>query len=141
MLVVTELVVSGPLYNLLYITEPFEEMILCWFNAEPVVLSQPRLSVAYFTRGTKRTNAMMLSSTSCLCTVNSYTVGPVHLLPPANEVWGKVIYFSSMCQEFCSWGVCLSACWDTTHPPGSRHPCREQAPPPMSRQPPGSRHP
>ena len=73
------------------------------------------------------------------------------LLPPANEVWGKVIFlpaatklgqgniFTSVCQEFCPQGeegVCLSACWDTPDPqapwdqtpPGSRHP-PDQAPP------------
>ena len=62
------------------------------------------------------------------------------LLPPAKEVWGKVIFYT--CLSFClQGGVCLSACWDTTppwsrhHPPGadtpqSRHPC--------SRHPPGA---
>ena len=25
-------------------------------------------------------------------------------LPPANEVWGKVIFFTSVCQEFCPQG-------------------------------------
>ena len=49
--------------------------------------------------------------------------------------------FSSMCQEFCSqgWGVCLSACWDTTPPPGpgtpqTRHPTGPGTP--QSRHPP-----
>ena len=43
-------------------------------------------------------------------------------LPPANEVWGKVI-FSVACVKNSvhrGGGVCLSACWDTTprrHPP------------------------
>ena len=42
--------------------------------------------------------------------------------------------FSSMCQEFCSqWGVCLSACWDTT--PLDQVPPLDQAPPPRSRHP------
>ena len=27
-----------------------------------------------------------------------------HLLPPANEVWCKVIFFRCVCQEFCSQG-------------------------------------
>ena len=41
---------------------------------------------------------------------------------------GQGNIFSSVCQEFCSYGgVCLSACWDTT-PPGSRHPPPEQVP-------------
>ena len=47
-------------------------------------------------------------------------------------------------------GVCLSACWNTTHPPGSRHPTkqtprsrhpREQTHTPPEQTPPGSRHP
>ena len=49
--------------------------------------------------------------------------------------------FSSMCQEFCSqgWGVCLSACWDTTPPhgpgtPQTRHPTGPGTP--QSRHPP-----
>ena len=45
-------------------------------------------------------------------------------LPPANEVWGKVI-FSVACVKnsvHSGGGVCLSACWDTTSVP-------EQTPP------------
>ena len=29
---------------------------------------------------------------------------------------GQGNIFRSVCQEFCSWGVCLSECWDTTSP-------------------------
>ena len=87
-------------------------------------------------------------------------------LPPANEVWGKVI-FSEACvkNSVHSGGVCLSACRDTTpqdqagtppplapgspprtrqvrrHPPGTRHvptsPRTRQAPPGPGRHPPG----
>ena len=47
--------------------------------------------------------------------------------------WGKVM-FLHVWLSFCSQGgVCLSACWDTTHPP------QEQTP--SSPPPPGSRHP
>ena len=52
---------------------------------------------------------------------------------------GQGNIFRSMCQEFCprGGGVCLSACWDTTPPPGpGRHP------PGPGRHPPGpGRHP
>ena len=72
----------------------------------------------------------------------------VQFLPPANEVWGKVI-FSVACvkNSVHGGGVCFSACWDITprtrhHPPGpgtpgTRHPM-EQTPPPHS---PGTRYP
>ena len=71
-----------------------------------------------------------------------------NLLPPANEVWGKVIFFTHVCHSVHGGGVCLSACWDTipqdhAPPPGTMHPppgtthppsgpCtpREQCPPP-----------
>ena len=54
-------------------------------------------------------------------------LGILTFLPPANEVWGKVI-FSEACVKNSvhgGGGVCLSACWDTTprdqtSPPGSR---------------------
>ena len=44
---------------------------------------------------------------------------------------GQGNIFSSVCQEFCSpgGGFCLSACWDTTPSPRSRHPPWDQAPP------------
>ena len=46
------------------------------------------------------------------------------VLPPANEVWGKVIFLHLSVILFTG-GVCLSACWDTTPqdqaPPWSRH--------------------
>ena len=44
-------------------------------------------------------------------------------LPPANEVWGKVIFSEVCVKNSVHRGVCLSACWDTP-PPGTR-----QAPP------------
>ena len=57
---------------------------------------------------------------------------------------GQGNIFRSVCQEFYPWGVCCSACWDTTspqdqtgtprpgrHPPGpGRHPPRPGRPPP-----------
>ena len=59
------------------------------------------------------------------------------LLPPANEVWGKVIFSVACVKNSVHRGVCLSACYDT--PPGadpsgadtpqSRHPLLEQTPP------------
>ena len=43
---------------------------------------------------------------------------------------GQGNIFRSVCQEFCPrGGVCLSACWDTTHP-SPQHPPWYQAPPP-----------
>ena len=57
-------------------------------------------------------------------------------LPPANEVWGKVI-FSVTCvkNSVHSGEVCLSACWDTN--PLSRHPQTKH----LQSTPPGTRHP
>ena len=49
-----------------------------------------------------------------------------------NEVWARLCFHRHV--WFCSQGVCLSTCWDTTS--------QEQTPPPpQSRHPPGSRHP
>ena len=49
------------------------------------------------------------------------------LLPPANEVWGKVI-FSEASVILLTWGVCFSACWDTPplprRPPAKETPCQ-----------------
>ena len=46
-------------------------------------------------------------------------------LPPANEVWGKVIFLHLSVILFTG-GVCLSACWDTprdhAHPPNHAPP-------------------
>ena len=60
------------------------------------------------------------------------------LLPPANEVWGKVI-FSEMCvKNSVHRGVYLSACWDTI--PRDQAPPWDQAPPdqpPPDQAPPG----
>ena len=52
------------------------------------------------------------------------------LLPPANEVWGKVIFLHLSVILFIGWGICLIACWDTaplgpeagTPPPGADTP-------------------
>ena len=49
------------------------------------------------------------------------------LLPPANEVWGKVIFSVACVKNSVHRGtVCLSACWDTTpqadNPPGADPP-------------------
>ena len=76
-------------------------------------------------------------------------LGQGNVLPPANEVWGKVI-FSVVCVKNSVYrGVCLSACWDTTplrsRPPGTRHsPKPPKADPPgpgTPPDPPGTRHP
>ena len=56
------------------------------------------------------------------------------LLPPANKVWGKVIFFAPVCHSVHR-RVCLGARWDThphsgsRYPPGSRHPPWEQTAP------------
>ena len=53
----------------------------------------------------------------------------VWLLPPANEVWGKVIFSEACVKNSVHRGeVCLSACWDTTPPLRTR-----EAPLPRSR--------
>ena len=64
------------------------------------------------------------------------------LLPPANEVWGKVIFSVACVKNSVHREVCLSACWDTTPPeqtlPRRRHPPPEQTPPGPSTPPPSS---
>ena len=64
---------------------------------------------------------------------------PTYSLPAATKLWPRLCFYS--CLWFCpQGGVCLSACWDTTHP-------WEQTPPradppgadtPRSRHPPGA---
>ena len=55
----------------------------------------------------------------------------VFLLPPANEVWGKVIFSQASVILLTVGGVCLSACWDTPHYQGeSRRPAHLQGDPP-----------
>ena len=75
-----------------------------------------------------------------------------HLLPPANEVWGKVI-FSEACvkNSVHRGGVCLIACWDTPPPdqrqvpPGNRPPSSRADTPrtdiPAEQTPPEQTHP
>ena len=73
------------------------------------------------------------------------------LLPPANEVWGKVIFSVACVKNSVHRGVCLSACWDTTTPrsrdplPGADTPRAEtpwsRHPPPLTRYPLGTRNP
>ena len=41
---------------------------------------------------------------------------------------------------FTGGGVCLSACWDTTHPPGADTPTSPRADTPLEQTPPESRH-
>ena len=63
------------------------------------------------------------------------------ILPPANEVWGRVI-FSVACVKnsvHAGRGVCLSVCWETT--PLTRHPPEQTPPqnrPPPDQAPPGA---
>ena len=44
-------------------------------------------------------------------------MGSASIFTARKRSLGQGNIFSSMCQEFCSRGVCLSACWDTTTPP------------------------
>ena len=39
-----------------------------------------------------------------------------------NEVVPKVMFFTGVCHSVDRGGVCLSACWDTTPPPGADPP-------------------
>ena len=64
-----------------------------------------------------------------------------HLLPAANEVWGKVIFLHLSVILFTG-GVCPIACWDTPtrdrgRSPGSKPPPEQT--PPRSRHTPGTR--
>ena len=71
-----------------------------------------------------------------------------HIYCP-QQSWGKVMFFQASV-ILLTGGVCLSACWDTTHPPEQTPPLGadtllEQTLPPRSRHPPRadppSRHP
>ena len=95
--------------------------------------------------------------------VSSYLHGNVNkLLPPANKVWGKVIFSVACVNNSVQRVGCLPQCMlGYTHPPeqtsreqtppGSRHPPRADTPPeqmpplgadtPQSRHPPGNRPP
>ena len=60
----------------------------------------------------------------------------VRLITARKRSLGQGNIFRSVCQEFCPWGVCLRACWDTTpSPPGpGRHaPGQAGTLPPRSR--------
>ena len=52
---------------------------------------------------------------------------------------GQGNVFTGVCDSVDRWGVCLSACWDTKHPPGADTP-PEQTPPGADTLPPQSRH-
>ena len=57
-----------------------------------------------------------------MCQIESVKMLLLIFLPPAKEVWGKVIFLDANVKNSVHRGVCLSACWDTTPP-------REQVPP------------
>ena len=62
-------------------------------------------------------------------------------LPPANEVWGKIIFSVVCVKNSVNRGICLSACWDTIlreQTSQEQTPPRADSPP---EQPPGSRYP
>ena len=73
-------------------------------------------------------------------------------LLPATKL-GQGYVFTGVCDSVHRGGVCLSACWDTTTPPGANIPLgadipleqippgSRHSPPPRSRHPPGSRPP
>ena len=60
-----------------------------------------------------------------------------------NEVVAKVMFLHLFVILFTGGGVCLGACWDTTHPPKEQTPPRSRHPPPRADTPPHprSRHP
>ena len=78
----------------------------------------------------------------------------LQLILPLSTKLGQGYIFTGVCDSVHR-GICLSACWDTTPSPGTRHPPgagtpRDQAPPgpgtPQTRHPPGpgtprTRHP
>ena len=61
----------------------------------------------------------------------------IAFLPAATKL-GQGNVFTGVCDSVHMGGVCLSACWDVTPPPRSRHPL-EQTPPPGADTP-RSRH-
>ena len=67
-------------------------------------------------------------------------------LPPANEVWGKVIFSVACVKNSVNMGVCLSARWDTPQNqalpfPRTRDPPPQDQAPHQTRYPPRTRHP
>ena len=51
--------------------------------------------------------------------------------------WAKVIFLQACVCPQGGRGVCLSACWDTHHPPRTRHPPQSRPPPDQAHHPPG----
>ena len=83
---------------------------------------------------------------ACPCSLieNMWTLDNAWLLPPANEVWGKIIFVHLSVILFTG-GVCPIACWDT--PPGAESSPEQTLPqadtPPRTRgrhPPPGAVH-
>ena len=62
------------------------------------------------------------------------------LLPPTNEVWGKVILSVACVKNSVHRGVCLSACWDTD-PLARQTPWKGAPPPPSKADPLARRYP
>ena len=58
------------------------------------------------------------------------------LLPPANEVWGKVMFLPLSVSHSIHRGVCLISCWDTHPHPRQIPPPRQTTPTPRQTQPP-----
>ena len=93
-------------------------------------------------------NCMVSETLNLISGVNEKTDA---FFPPANEVWGKVIFSEACVKNSVHGGVCLSACWDTTTPreqtpprPGNPRAETPQQPPqgadPPSSRPPQTRH-
>ena len=66
-----------------------------------------------------------------------WTISSMDIYRPQRSC-GQGNVFTGVCHSLCSQGegVCLSACWDTTSPPGpGRHPLRSDTPPGPGRHP------
>ena len=129
------------------ISENLTKLLICQLSGQFITTTgQAQANSSHFRKNVITLQMLSLYHGSCLCSsYHSALIVPlsfkylrqtVTLLMPTNEVWGKVIFFSPVCQSFCSQrGVFPSMQWgctpwaDTTQeiPPGQT-PLRQTPP-------------
>ena len=68
-----------------------------------------------------RKNTIICPCTPTLIYYRADLINLLLFLPPATKL-GQGNAFTGVCDSVNREGVCLSACWDTSPPPGNRHP-------------------
>ena len=72
---------------------------------------------------------------------DEYILFPDEFITVRNEVAKVMFLQASVCPQGGGWGVCLSACWDTTPPGADTPPPGADTPPPGADTPPEQTHP